>query len=145
MSLLRLLILFSHLLRFLWRLYKQYVPSIIIYFDLRNNADDNDDDDHDDDEDDDEFFLRNSRPSKRTFNISSYLLMFFKIIVLKSFAIFTNKTPVFESLFSSFIKKRFQHGCLLLILRNLLEHHFLQNTSSACFRFNRDLYQTFSP
>ena len=47
---------FSHLLRFLWRLYKQYVPSIIIYFDLRNNADDNDDDDHDDDEDDDEFF-----------------------------------------------------------------------------------------
>ena len=32
------------------------VPSIIIYFDLRNNADDNDDDDHDDDEDDDEFF-----------------------------------------------------------------------------------------
>ena len=67
--------------------------------------------------------------------------MFFKIIVLKSFAIFTNKTPVFESLFSSFIKKRFQHGCLLLILRNLLEHHFLQNTSSACFRFNRDLFR----
>ena len=50
---------FSHLHRFLWRLYKQYIPSIINYLDLRNNADDNDDDDDGDDnddyDDDDEF------------------------------------------------------------------------------------------
>ena len=50
--------------------------------------------------------------------------MCFKIGVLKNFAIFTGKTPVFQSLFNkvlnkvlkvcNFFKKRLQHSCFLV-------------------------------
>ena len=68
---------------------------------------------------------------------SSHSQMFFKISVLKSFAIFTKKTPVLESLFNdvavldvcNFTKKKLQHSCFPVSIAKFLIIAFLQNTS----------------
>ena len=63
--------------------------------------------------------------------------MFFKIYVLKTFANFMGKTPVFEPLFiqvkdpqdCSFIKRNIQHRCFLVKFAKLLRTPFFYRTT----------------
>ena len=71
---------------------------------------------------------------------SSRSQMFFNIVVLKNFAIFSGK-HLRWSLFLiklqawtlSFINKRLQHRCFLRILQYFYKQLLLQNISSSCF------------